>query len=138
MSYLIFFLMRTSKKDELIEPKNCCNPLIPKTTEEQLCDIIASFLLMPIDSVLGVMKKFINKCEEKNRVPVDMYEWLKYLGAVMGVSDYHTILCFQNVRYLGGAIFEEKDTPNYMISAGGFNWSPVFNKISKEYVELFR
>lgn len=85
----------------------CCNPLFPKTTEEQLCDIIASFLLMPLETVLKQMEKFVKNCEKNDDKPVDMYEWLKYLGQVMKVSDYHTILCFQKVRHLGGVLYEE-------------------------------
>lgn len=84
------------------------NPLFPKKEEEQLCDIIACFLLMPIDKVLELMKKYIENCKSQTNCSVDMYDWLTHLGSIMGVSDYHTVSCFQNVRYLGGIIFESK------------------------------
>lgn len=97
------YLLLNQKEQNI---KNCTNPLFPKKTEEQLCDLLASFLLMPLKTVLELMNNYIIKCQNDNSGPIDMYEWLHYLGCELRISDYHTVLCFQNIRYLGGIIWE--------------------------------
>ena len=116
--------------------KYCRNPLFPKTSEEQLCDIIASFLLMPIKTVFRVMDEYIEKCKQRGEIPIVLYDWLEYLSATVKVSHYHTVTCFQNVRYLGGILFEVIDKsqvkPKYK------NVVEKMETILREHEHLFR
>lgn len=119
-------------KDNKIE---CCtNPLFPKKTEEQLCDLIATFLLMPLKTVLKLMDDYIKNHQSWYDEPIDMYEWLHYLGCKMGLSDYHTITCFQHLRYLGGIIYNiQQQDPNCERFSKEF-----YTGIEEHYKKLFK
>ena len=129
--YLLINLSQESKDNKI---ECCTNPLFPKKTIEQLCDLLATFLLMPLKTVLRLMDNYVKKCQEENSGPIDMYDWLHYLGCKMGVSDYHTVLCFQHVRYLGGIIHEiQQQDPN----CERFN-KEFYAEIKQFYTELFK
>ena len=117
--------------------KYCNNPLFPKTSEEQLCDLIASYLLLPIETVFVVMQEYIEKCRKRRRdISINLYDWLEYLGATMGVSLYHTIICFQNVRHLGGILYE-----NISNNQVNNKYKPMIEELApvlREYSHLFR
>lgn len=103
---LAHFLLKKNKEEQGVYTRYCVSPLFPKSIEEQLCDIVASFLLMPIDIVLDLMKEYLM---EHTNEKINTFEWLRFLGCQMGVSDYHTVICYQNVRYLGGFLYGCKD-----------------------------
>lgn len=132
---LAHFLIKGNKEVQEVYTRYCVSPLFPKDMEEQLCDIVASFLLMPIDSVLDLMKEYIAR---RNNEKIDTFEWLRFLGCQMGVSDYHTVICYQNVRYLGGFLYSSKsriydEKYQYMQS----DFQSIIDKI-EELRELFR
>lgn len=113
--------------------KFCTNPLFPKNQEEQLCDLMASFLLMPIELVLEIMSEYVDSYIGKETI--DMYEWLRHLGFQLSVSDYHTVSCFQNVRYLGGLIYEKKG--NYVYNGSDRFCKSAYEKML-QFPKLFR
>lgn len=117
-----FFIKHPSYKGGI---KYCANPLFPKTSEEQMCDLLASFLLMPIEKVFDIMTEYIEN--HRTNDLLDMYEWLRYLGCELGISDYHTITCFQNVRYLAGIIYEIKG--NYIYNQNRDYCKKVYDKM---------
>ena len=100
------------------------NPLFPKSCEEQICDIMASFLLMSIETVFEIMQEYVKKNVKGG---IDMYEWLNHLGYELGVSDYHTVGCFQNVRYLAGFIYEKKG--DYIYHGSNRECKAVYEKM---------
>ena len=65
---------------------------------EQLCHLLASFLLMPIETVAKLMMSY----KEKGIFPSQMNfnSWLDHLGNTMGISAYYTAIAFNNVRTL--------------------------------------
>lgn len=96
------YLLKENKAD-INEPytKYCIHSILPKDLDEQLCDIIASFLLMPLNSVV----RLINAYAELHRdMVLDIFDWFRYLGSRLGISDYHTILFYQNIKYLVAVI----------------------------------
>lgn len=82
-------------------------PRLFKTVEEQVCDLIASFLLMPISTVLDLMEVYIKQSQQMENERITTYSWLGYLGAKLHMADYYTSLCFQNIKYLGAFLYEE-------------------------------
>lgn len=92
------------EEDEGIFSYYCVDPLFSKNSEEYICDIFASFLLMPVETVIDTMQKYIS--ENKNQ-KITVYSWLEYLAKKMGVSDYYTTICFQNIKYLCTFLMEE-------------------------------
>ena len=116
--------------------KYCSNPLFPKKSEEQLCDIIASFLLMGIKTVFKVMDEYIERCKQREEIPIVLYDWLEYLGATVKVSHYHTISCFQNVRHLGGILFEAMNTGQ--VNAKYKDTVEKLEPVLREHEHLFR
>lgn len=112
------------------EVKYCISPFFPQKTEEQICDIMASFFLMPITKVLSLFSQFIKRREEKNRIPADLYDWIEYLGRKTQVSEYHVFMCYQNIRYLGAALLnmDESRIPELKAEI----------QMVKEHKELFK
>lgn len=86
--------------------RNCVTMLFPEKIEEQLCDMMASFLLMPLESALFLVKDYIDTKREEGESPVSSKECMHYLGYKLKLSDYHVSLCYQNVKYLGAIIYE--------------------------------
>lgn len=91
--------------DNALFTKYCIGSMMPKHPEELLCDIEASFLLMPIESVFELMDNYIK--EHKN-TKVDSNRWLTFLGRSLGISDYYTLIFYQNIRYLAGFLYYGK------------------------------
>lgn len=99
---LAHYFLKDKSGNAVPYTKYCISPMIPKDSEEQICDIIASFLLMPIDMVLDLMEEYIDAHRDEN---IGIDKWLNYLGNEMRVSDYYTVIFYQNVRYLGGILY---------------------------------
>ncbi len=116
----------TEKIKKEIEIKYCLNVLFSKSGEENACDIMTAFLLMPIDYVLPLMKQFIES--QKNNYPIRISEWLQCLSYWMKVSSYHVNLCFQHIRYLAAFLY---DNENMGID------DKILIKNIKEYARLF-
>jgi len=88
------------------ESENCTNVLFPLNTGEQICDIISSFLLLPFGTVVKLLNTYIDNRRKEYGSPVNLDEWIQYLGNEMGLTEYHTILSYQNIRYLAGALYQ--------------------------------
>lgn len=116
----------TEKAKNEIDVKYCLNVLFSKSVEENACDIMTAFLLMPIDYVLPLMKQFIES--QKNDYPIRTSEWLQCLSYWMKVSSYHVNLCFQHIRYLAAFLYDNE-------SKGIDNGIAIKN--IKEYEMLF-
>ena len=88
-------------------------------------------------TVFKVMDEYIERCKQREELPIVLYDWLEYLGATVKVSHYHTISCFQNVRHLGGILFEtiEKNEINNKKYEG---LVAKLKPILKQYEYLFR
>lgn len=93
--------------DNKIISFNCINVLFPKEKEEFMSDIIASYLMLPLDRVLKLMDSFIEK--KKDELPIHMIEWIRYLASHMKLSEYQTVLCFQNIRYLACIAYNQRE-----------------------------
>lgn len=96
-----------SKRKKGIEIKYCLNTLFAKNVEENVSDILTSFLLMPIECVLPLMKQFVD--DKKGYYPVHVSEWLQCLSYWMQISSYHVGLCFQHIRYLAAFIYDNEN-----------------------------
>lgn len=108
----------------------CVNPFFPRTGEEQICDIMSSFFLMPITTILEVLGKYIVQKKKDGKIPVDEYDWMRYLSYEMKISEFHVTTCYQNVRYLGGLLYNKE-----LGYAGGKMDEEI--KAVKEHPDLF-
>lgn len=86
----------------------CIKVLFPGTIVEQFCDIMAAFLLMPIESVLILLKEYVDLKREEGVCPVPAEGWMRYLGYNLKVSDYHVVVSYQHVLYLGGILRDKE------------------------------
>lgn len=109
-------------------------PRLPKTVEEQACDIIASFLLMPVSTVLDLMEEYIKEAQNSVNQRITIYSLLGYLGGRLHVEDYYTSLCFQNIKYLCAALYERAQK---MEAEGMLEADSIYGKI-KNAEWLFR
>lgn len=112
IAYQIANYLLKEDKSNISEPytKYCTHSILPKDFDEQLCDIIASFLLMPLNSVLKLINKYAKLHQD---TVLDIFDWFRYLGSQLGISDYHTILFYQNIKCLVGAICNyRKENPS--------------------------
>ena len=76
----------------------------PGDFNEQLCNLLASFLLMPIEAVDRLMMLYEEKVFSSQ---MSFNSWLDYLGNTMGVSAYYTATAFERVRTLHVFLNEE-------------------------------
>lgn len=95
----------------------CVNMLLPKSRIESLCDLFSSFLLMPFEKVLLLWRKFKEDYIAKGSDPMDMYDWIKYLSCHFGVTEYHAIIMYQDIRALGGVLYTKYNSPTTKKSA---------------------
>lgn len=109
--------------------KNCIKMLFPKTAMEQLCDIMAAFLLMPIKRVLKLMSGYLEVKSAEGACPVYAEDCLRYLGHELKISDFHVALCYQHVLYLGGILREKKGNLADLTSRGIFTEMDEYKKI---------
>lgn len=88
---------------------NCINVIFPMKTEEFAADLIASYLMLPLDKVLELMERFIQKKTQNAEIPVHMVEWIQYLASRMKLSEYQAALSFQNIRYLASIAYNNRE-----------------------------
>lgn len=90
----------------------CINMLFPVNGMERLCDLFASFLLMPFNKVLELWERFKKENDSKGDYLPDTYDWLKYLACNFGVTEYHVALMYYDIRALGGVLYTQyRDKP---------------------------
>lgn len=131
---LAHFLLNDNK-DGYSYTQYCIGSMLPSNSEEHLCDIAASFLLMPIEIVLDLMKSYID--ENKNK-KIEGNKWLMFLGRRLGISDYYTIVFYQNIKYLASILYKYQNNEDKMINGydkGEFD--DILKKI-EECASLFR
>ena len=94
----------------------CRSIMFPKNIKERICDLAASFILMPIEYVMKVMDDFCEDKRKKEDIPIEPDDWLYYVGSKFKLSNYHTILCYQDIRNLAGVLYSfalaDKDNNN--------------------------
>ncbi len=92
--------------------KFCTNMLFFTSQENQLCDILAAFLMMPIESVLRAMESYTQEKKNSSQRLIYTNEWLRYLAYQFKLSDYHTTLCYQHIQYLGAILYHDVEKQN--------------------------
>lgn len=114
----------------------CRMVMLSKNNKERICDIMASFIIMPIESVMKLMFDFCNDKRQKGHIPIDADEWLHFLGYSFKLSNYHTVLCYQDIRNLAGVLwlmgFMDEDDKEHRFE------DEEINHNLKEYQNLFR
>lgn len=80
-----------------------------KNFQEQICHLLASFLLMPVESVNKLMKQYQQKTLYSQP---GFYSWLNYLGNTMGLPTYYTAAAFEKIRTL--RTFLDKDPAGFL------------------------
>lgn len=92
------------------ETRNYVHYLIPASFSadfrEQICHLLASFLLMPIESVTKLMLLYR---EQAFSSQISFSSWLNYLESTMGIPAYYAAAAFEAVRTLH-AFLNEKHT----------------------------
>lgn len=76
----------------------------PVDFTEQLCHLLASFLLMPIETVDRLRMLYEEKVFPSQ---MSFNSWLDYLGNTMGIPAYYTATAFERVRTLHVFLNEE-------------------------------
>lgn len=79
------------------------NSILPTDFKEQFCHILASFLLMPIRSVIKLMSQYT---AEHDSQPT-FNSWLNYLGNAMGLPTCYVATSFENIRTLHAFLAKE-------------------------------
>ena len=79
------------------------NSILPTDFKEQFCHILASFLLMPISSVIKLMSQYT---AEHDSQPT-FNSWLNYLGNAMGLPTCYVATSFENIRTLHAFLAKE-------------------------------
>lgn len=97
------FILNNGQQSNKVE--YCRNVMLPRNIKERVCNLLASFIFMPIESVMKLMDEFCDERRKSGAVPIDPDEWLQYLGYKFKLSNYHTILCFQDIRNLAGVLY---------------------------------
>lgn len=129
-----YLVKESQNKEDEVFACYYATPRLPKSMEEQVCDIIASFLLMPVSTVLDLMEEYIKQVKEMKGYKATIYTWLEYLGGRLHIADYYTGLCFQNIRYLCAILFEKAQD---MEKNGTLEKGSIYEKI-KSMEWLFR
>ena len=77
-----------------------------------MADVLATYFLLPSELVLECMLSYTKELKEKNQYPLDVIQWLKYLGSIAQVSSYHTIIGYQYIKYILCFLYNE-DSEKY-------------------------
>lgn len=91
------------KMQEEVKNRSCSRVLFPIDGLGTTCDTLALFLLLPFCSVVKLMKKFVEKCISWHELG-EVEEWIHYLANEAGLTDYYTVIGYQNIRTLAGAL----------------------------------
>lgn len=93
------------QEDKVFNSEYCVMPMLFKRMEEMVADIFAIFLLIPLPIFLNEFMTYIGE----QSVPVKTSEWLKYLSIVSGVPYEDVAIGYQNIRYVCGIMYGEKE-----------------------------
>ena len=69
----------------------------PMDLSEQLCHLLASFLLMPVESVNNLMVLYKENAFSSQ---LNFSSWISYLGNTMGLPAYYTAASLESIRTL--------------------------------------
>ena len=84
----------------------CTTPVFPKDSSEQSCDMLASFLLMPLENVMEYFKCFRDEKMKAGEKPRKV-EFIKYLASKFIITDLQAAMSFEHVRHLAGVLYEK-------------------------------
>ncbi len=84
----------------------CTTPVFPKDSSEQSCDMLASFLLMPLENVMEYFKCFRDEKMKAGEKPRKV-EFIKYLASKFILTDLQAAMSFEHVRHLAGVLYEK-------------------------------
>lgn len=79
------------------------HPDLPDNFQEQLYHLFASFLLMPVSSVVKLLTQYT---AEHPISDITFQSWLNYLGNTLRLPTYYTATAFENVRILHTLLIE--------------------------------
>ncbi len=91
--------------------------------EDILSDILASFLLMPIEKVMKVMKAFVKNCENQLLNVYIRHLYYK-LSSTFRIPEFFIVSYFEHIKCLAGILYKKND-----ITLCSINW--------EEYKEFF-
>lgn len=133
---LAYFLLKKDKCEKHACTRYDVYPFFSKNPEELLSDIITSFLLMPLDLIIEIMKEYLEQHQKKE---MDAFGWIQYLGNKVRLSNYHTVMCYQNIRYLAEILAEcsKKGTTRIGNGYDRNDFKDIFEKL-EQCPELFR
>lgn len=98
---LAYYLFQGNKNTNFVH--YFTNSILPTDFKEQFCHILASFLLMPISSVIKLMSQYT---AEHDSQPT-FNSWLNYLGNAMGLPTCYVATSFENIRTLHAFLAKE-------------------------------
>ena len=75
-----------------------------KNPQTQLRTILASFLQMPLNTVLDMSVNYIEN-EKKYAINLDFYEYMQYLSSKLHLTAYDTVIILQNIMYLAEILY---------------------------------
>lgn len=92
------------KMQEEVKNRSCSRVLFPIDGLGTTCDTLALFLLLPFCSVVKLMNKFVEECISLHDELGTVEEWIHYLANEAGLTEYYTVIGYQNIRALAGAL----------------------------------
>lgn len=126
------YILNNGEQKNIIE--YCRKVMLSGNIRERICDMMVSFICMPIESVMKSMLEFCRDKKEKGAIPIEPDEWLHYLGYEFKLSNYHTVLCYQDIRNLAGVLNEM----GYMEQGGEYTFEDKeIDEHLSEYKQLF-
>lgn len=107
---------------------NCVWAQLPNSDEEIICDIVASFFMLPPKKIFDIANEYTTI---HNKRPVDLEELFKYLSIETGFPYYRVITAYEHLKtlacYLNNSTYRERLTE---IATTNFsNDSKLYNKI---------
>ena len=113
----------------------CCTPVFPRDSSEQACDMLSSFLLMPLDNTMESFQKFRKAQMHEYKKPRKV-EFIKYLAYNFVLTDLQAAMCFEHVRHLAGILYEK--SMNSVVSNSTMSDFEQEFKMINNYRECFR
>lgn len=82
-------------QNRILLESNYAIPLIPQSLEEIAADVIALFLLLPIQVFKDEFMNYLRGCED---YPLDVDVWLEYLGNKSQISQFNLAIGYQQLK----------------------------------------
>lgn len=101
--HLAYYLLNDGKTENYVH--YLTEASLPVDIDRQLCHLLASFLLMPAESVSKLLVQY------KKTFPslqISLSSWLDYLGNAMGLPIHYASTAFEAVRTLHVFLAEER------------------------------